>query len=398
MMIRGRKNYLPPQPLVMGIAWLFKLEEGSIAAHLGERAPRELGLDDGAGTETSTLHLESTEVETSDDQEKDKSAFEKFMESSADILSNNRTSQLPSRQNTRKKTTEQPPKDHKALEDLSTQPKAPKKLSKAKKALMKKYKDQDEEERELAMALLQPHGKKKDKKTKKKERKARIAAQKARASGIDAPEITTEHIEKLTARLQIDEDVDSDKESDDESLIENEVSKDTHHDEQEQLVPAADDPSHNEAKDIEEVDPSKDDQDIIDLMAEEGIGLLEESEKEKLTMLDELTGCPRGEDTVLFAVPVCAPYQVVSNYKYHVKLIPGVQKKGKAYRQAVELVTSKKGPNVPQDSSSKTEIELIRGIPEMDGINAMLASVKLQIPGLQKIQAQKKKAQKKSKK
>jgi len=39
-MIRGRKNYLPPQPLVMGLGWLFKLEEGSIAAHLGERAPR----------------------------------------------------------------------------------------------------------------------------------------------------------------------------------------------------------------------------------------------------------------------------------------------------------------------------------------------------------------------
>lgn len=397
-MIRGRKNYLPPQPLVMGIAWLFKLEEGSVAAHLGERAPRELGLDDGA-IERSTLNLESTEIENSDDQEKDKSAFEKFMESSADILSNNRASQLPIKQNTRKKTTEQPPKDHKEVsEDFSTQPKPPKKLSKAKKALMKKYKDQDDEERELAMALLQPHGKKKDKKTKKKERKARIAAQKARASGIDAPEITTEHIEKLTARLQVDEDVPSDKESDDESLVENEVSNHTQHDEQVQPVSPADDSSHNGAKNVEEIDPSKDDQDIIDLMAEEGIGLLEESEKEKLTMLDELTGCPRIEDTVLFAVPVCAPYQVVSNYKYHVKLIPGAQKKGKAYRQAVELVTSKKGPNIPQDSSSKTEMELIRGIPEMDGINAMLASVKLQIPGLQKIQAQKKKSQKKSKK
>lgn len=90
--------------------------------------------------------------------------------------------------------------------------------------------------------------------------------------------------------------------------------------------------------------------------------------------------------------------QVVSNYKYHVKLIPGTQKKGKAYRQAVELVTTRKGPNVPKDASSQTEMELIRGIPEMDGINSMLASVKLQIPGLQKIQAQKKKSQKKCKK
>ncbi len=39
-MVRGRKNFLPPQPLVFGFGFMFKLEDGSIAAHLGERAPR----------------------------------------------------------------------------------------------------------------------------------------------------------------------------------------------------------------------------------------------------------------------------------------------------------------------------------------------------------------------
>ncbi|KAL3145238.1 hypothetical protein ABBQ32_000984 [Trebouxia sp. C0010 RCD-2024] len=39
-MIRGRKNFLPPNPLVMGFAFLFKLDESCIAAHLGERAPK----------------------------------------------------------------------------------------------------------------------------------------------------------------------------------------------------------------------------------------------------------------------------------------------------------------------------------------------------------------------
>lgn len=36
-----------------------------------------------------------------------------------------------------------------------------------------------------------------------------------------------------------------------------------------------------------------------------------EEEKERGShQLDALTGCPRAEDILLFAVPVCAPYQV----------------------------------------------------------------------------------------
>jgi len=40
-MIRGKKNYLPPQPLVMGFGILFRLEEGCVAAHR-KREQKEL--------------------------------------------------------------------------------------------------------------------------------------------------------------------------------------------------------------------------------------------------------------------------------------------------------------------------------------------------------------------
>ncbi len=92
--------------------------------------------------------------------------------------------------------------------------------------------------------------------------------------------------------------------------------------------------------------------------------------------LDQLTGQPRTDDILLYAVPVCAPYQVqtvqasdrplssccapaiclhvaadclllpcrrvpcphpllqvMTSYKYKVKIIPGTLKKGKAVRQ-----------------------------------------------------------------
>ncbi|XP_023283292.1 nuclear export mediator factor Nemf-like [Seriola lalandi dorsalis] len=51
--------------------------------------------------------------------------------------------------------------------------------------------------------------------------------------------------------------------------------------------------------------------------------------EEAENLLTSLTGQPHPEDVLLFAVPVCAPYTALSNYKHKVKLTPGSQKKGK---------------------------------------------------------------------
>ena len=54
-MIRGKKNFLPPNPLVMGLAFLFVLEEGSIARHLGERRKTAGdGENDGIDTQSTS--------------------------------------------------------------------------------------------------------------------------------------------------------------------------------------------------------------------------------------------------------------------------------------------------------------------------------------------------------
>ncbi len=49
-MVRGRKNYLPVQPLVMGLGYLFRVDESCVAGHLGERVVRvgeEVWREDG---------------------------------------------------------------------------------------------------------------------------------------------------------------------------------------------------------------------------------------------------------------------------------------------------------------------------------------------------------------
>lgn len=64
-------------------------------------------------------------------------------------------------------------------------------------------------------------------------------------------------------------------------------------------------------------------------MEEDDINEIGEEEKEKLNDVDYLTGIPLPNDILLYAVPVCAPYNAVQSYKYRVKIIPGTVKKGK---------------------------------------------------------------------
>ena len=404
MMIRGRKNYLPPQPLVMGLGWLFKLEEGSIASHLGERAPRSLiSGETGESRNYPTSSTNKTDGPANQvAPQKEQSALEKFLDSSLQdteqysIISSGTRDSRSSKKKVDMSSTG-PSSGEQTIK--APPPNAAKRGAKSKKAAKKKYKDQDDEERELAMALLQSHGEKKskDKKARRAERKAKLAARKAQASGIKAPAITQDAIENLTARLELDEDDQDDSGSD--------GSKDSHASE------ASDD--HNRAQGLQEEEPSPvmpheynsktdtEEEHVREMMMkEEGVGLLNEQDIEKLTMLDELTGIPRPEDTILAAIPVCAPYQVVSSYKYHIKLVPGTQKKGKAYKQAVDVIKSKSKSetnNQPSCLYSSREVDMIQAISETEGINAMVGSVKLQVAGLQKLQ-QKQKMAKKSKK
>lgn len=76
---------------------------------------------------------------------------------------------------------------------------------------------------------------------------------------------------------------------------------------------------------------------VMRLMEEEGILELSKLETESLTILDMLTSCPMTADIVQFALPVCAPYNALAGYKYRVKLLPGSMKRGKAYRAATSL-------------------------------------------------------------
>uniref|UniRef100_A0A4W6EQZ6 Ribosome quality control complex subunit NEMF n=1 Tax=Lates calcarifer TaxID=8187 RepID=A0A4W6EQZ6_LATCA len=97
--------------------------------------------------------------------------------------------------------------------------------------------------------------------------------------------------------------------------------------------------------------------------------------QEAENLLTSLTGQPHPEDVLLFAVPVCAPYTALSNYKHKVKLTPGSQKKGKAARTAVFSFMKAK-------EASTREKDLFRSVKDTDLSRNMPGKVKVSAPNL----------------
>ncbi|XP_008309314.1 ribosome quality control complex subunit NEMF [Cynoglossus semilaevis] len=97
--------------------------------------------------------------------------------------------------------------------------------------------------------------------------------------------------------------------------------------------------------------------------------------EEAENLLTSLTGQPHPEDVLMFAVPVCAPYTALTNYKHKVKLTPGSQKKGKAARTALLSFMKAK-------ESSAREKDLFRSVKDTDLFRNMPGKVKVSAPNL----------------
>nr|CAD7402804.1 unnamed protein product [Timema poppensis] len=109
-----------------------------------------------------------------------------------------------------------------------------------------------------------------------------------------------------------------------------------------------------------------------------GEGVEEVTVNTDIDMLDSLTGLPLAEDELLFAVPVVAPYNVLLNYKFKVKLTPGTGKRGKAARTALNMFLKDR-------NTSSREKDLIRSVKDENLARNLPGKVKLSAPQMQKL-------------
>ena len=98
--------------------------------------------------------------------------------------------------------------------------------------------------------------------------------------------------------------------------------------------------------------------------------MLSISSESALEMLAHWTGIPVPEDVLLYCIPMCAPYDVVKNFKFKVKISPGNMKRGKACKQAVSGFIASK-------MSSLRERDIIKEVPMVELSKSMLGDVKV---------------------
>lgn len=119
-------------------------------------------------------------------------------------------------------------------------------------------------------------------------------------------------------------------------------------------------------------------EEVRKMMLDEGIDMLDADEAASLTPLDSLVGTPLAGDEILEVVVVCAPYSALSRCKYKVKMQPGAQKKGKAVKEVLDAwktASTKKGV-VDEKSEDKEkmwprEVELLKALKPEEVINVV---------------------------
>lgn len=477
-MIRGKKNFLPASQLEMGIGVLFRLgDEASINRHandrrdfaLLERETSQADDDDNKGPGVAEANSKaSSQVEPSTNQKHrvidgdsaDAVGEEKKVESEADNEEEGGDVGGPAKKGISARERKLMRKGQSSTSanenDSETRPPTqkanqPKKkqetLSRGKKNKMKraakKYQDQDDEDRELAMLALHG-GEKRSKKKGKGSRQVEEETSTQLKAASEAAELLMKDASKVADKLPEDiretlaSCVTVKSASDDDTAGEPIVRWDKFDaDTLEQLLGLESaDAQRAAAKRLLELNNSTRIDNYSSSLAgiiravkkygadhfagrAEGDGtsdgksrktkLEKDAEKEAWRqilaedgILDEdaadvggeiddraeigkLTGIPQANDVILYALPVCAPYSTLSKYKYRVKLTPGSLKRGKASKQAVEMFV--RGDT---DKSPKAE-ELHRFIKAVDDntwVQSMIGDCKISAAGASKISKQ----------
>ncbi|CAF4458371.1 unnamed protein product, partial [Rotaria sp. Silwood2] len=365
-MIRGKRNYLPSEPLNFGFALLFKFDESDQAAidrHSEERKPKNT-LDEQDLKRISNIEtqesIEETPLEVSDGEdeenndenkpdeqqqqpeEEEEQEQQQTVEETQESVSNppipssssssdeDETSAYPDTQVTY--SEDKPIKiDNNQKKESRTQQKPSVKTNNANqplkrgqrarlKKIKEKYKDQDEEDRQVRMQLLGSAGNESKKKQQQQQQKQKVQNKDNKKKN---EPIQSRPQSAAVAAATIDEDEGEQQEDEEEK-----------------------------AKRL----------------------------SEDARLLSTLTGQPTADDPLTNVIGVCAPWITLNNYKYKVKVLPGgLGKKGKNVQAALKFFGMDR-------TSSQLEKDLIKTVKDQEVTrNLPSGKVKFVLPSYVKL-------------
>jgi len=392
-MIRGKKNFLPPSHLTMGFGFMFKLEDDSVERHKGDRKIR--GLEevmevDKEEIESVTESLDEVEIDVeggeSSDEEKEEVKLDAIEEQKEPEIEDNKVDATEERESSvvSEKESEASAKESEEEKEDGSEEKA---LTEFPDTDVKIGFDRlgsvEIKTRSVSVSeepVLVAPGNKSNKKDKKKgagnqgpkeikqeepKKSDNIRGKKGKLKKIKE-KYKDQDDEERELRMQILQSQGKEKES------KNKKNKRG----MEQLYGKAKSTAPKEKR-----PPPKPKTEIIDgeevVVEEEKVAVNDETD-----MLDSLTGVPVAEDELLFAVPVCAPYNTLLNYKYKVKLTPGNGKRGKSCKTALAMFLGDKN-TIPREK------DLLKSVKDQDLARNLPGKVKLSAPHLQKVKGKK---------
>ncbi|KAK9068341.1 hypothetical protein SSX86_012452 [Deinandra increscens subsp. villosa] len=432
-MIRGKKNFLPPHPLIMGFGMLFRLDETSLGSHLNERRVRgeDEGLNESEDTEPFKELSDSSENEAPDAE---------FPVSISDLSTDD---QKPANLSSEADSHHEIGSDTRQVlveEETSATTVSPELEDLLDRALelgsaAKKYglhassqadSDINIDEKKETVSREKPYISKAERRKLKKgpthseggdgghviedveKKKHKVEQQKVEKLVVDGGgKVSRGQKSKLKKMKEKYKDQDEEERKIRMALLASAgKAKSNEQEAQSEAITTSEDSKPvgggNEdapkrcykckkvghlAKDCQEDANGGLNEAERLAMEEDDIKEIGEDEKEKLNDVDYLTGVPLPNDILLYAVPVCAPYAALQSYKYRVKIIPGTAKKGKAAKMAMNLF----GHMV---EASQREKELMKACTDPELMAAIIGNVKISAAGLTQLKQKQKKGKK----
>jgi len=404
-MIRGKKNFLPPSHLIMGFGFLFKLEDDSIERHKGERKIR--GLEEtvenkeAVDVEEISESLDDVEIdveggESSEGEEEEEAKLESIqedqeIEASEIIIDNKECSEEPSMKqeevNSDLEVKGNNENDDSSQEDIEN-----------KEENIAAYPDTDVkigfnrlgsvEIKARPVSVCEedsePTGKNVNNNNSKKQKSKPVGKQGGKLSKEDEQK-KSENVRGKKGKLKKIKEKYKDQDDEERELrmqILQSQGKEKENKNKKNKKGLAQLYGKSKTTANKEKRPpppkSKDEH-------ASGDGIVEEEKvvvNDETDMLDSLTGIPVSEDELLFAIPVCAPYNTLTNYKFKVKLTPGTGKRGKSCKTALAMFLADK-------SASSREKDLLKSVKDQDLARNLPGKVKLSAPNLQRLKGKK---------
>lgn len=423
--IRGKKNFLDPTQLVMGLAFLFKVDESSIENHKGERAVRGLeDISDSVGDkqpanaknepheQSSTPQLQIADVNAGDTVPADDlintTEEEEEKEVSPVVLVGDQPVE-PSATVQKMDVDKNEPQRQLSREDIQT-PSAIASVEGGKETSPNEAATATAEE-PSEPSVKAPRGKKKH--LSAKQRRALRNAMKGGGQAGPSVETATGAPDSGAAygpviprqkqepaskgsgplprgrkhklkKMKKYQDQDEDERRIALALlgakpVAQAASNSTGENQGETSEGTQDDGGEGRSNDRKLRKQQEERQETMWLMDEEGLLELDKLEEETVKILGMLTAVPSKEDTVEYAMPVCAPYSALSQYRYKAKVMHGNSKRGKAYRAAAMVFVKQAEKDL---DNLKEDRDAMRLCPEADGVRNMLGNVHIMGPGM----------------